>query len=224
MTTIPGLYAIGECNFADHGANRLGANSLLQACVDGYFILPVTIGNYLSGELKTGAIDTNHSAFQKSEAAVKERIAHLFGRKGSVTVDALHRRLGRVMWKECAMSRTRSGLLQAISEIKAIQEDYRDQVSVTGSSSEFNPELDKALRLGDFLGIAELMCMDALAREESCGAHFREEYQTKEGEALRNDDDFCYVSAWEFKGDGKFELHREALDFEYVKMITRDYR
>ncbi|MBC7532063.1 MAG: fumarate reductase/succinate dehydrogenase flavoprotein subunit [Oligoflexus sp.] len=224
MTTIPGLYAIGECNFADHGANRLGANSLLQASVDGYFILPLTLGNYLSGELNKAKIKTDHPAFLEAMAKASQKIKAVLANHGSITVDALHRRLGKILWRECAMSRNAEGLKEAIQEIRTLQKDFRENIKVTGRDDEINTELDKAMRLEDFLEIAELMCLDALQREESCGAHFREEYQTVEGEAIRNDEDFAYVSAWEFKGEGRFELHREALKFEYVKAQTRNYK
>ncbi|MBC7531896.1 MAG: fumarate reductase/succinate dehydrogenase flavoprotein subunit [Oligoflexus sp.] len=224
MTTVPGLYAIGECNFADHGANRLGANSLLQASVDGYFILPLTLGNYLSGELNKAKIKTDHPAFLEAMERASQKVKAVLASQGSVTVDALHRRLGKILMRECAMSRNAKGLKEAIQEIHALQKDFRENIKVTGRDDEINNELDKAMRLGDFLEIAELMCLDALQREESCGAHFREEYQTAEGEAIRNDKDYAYVSAWEFKGAGQFELHREALNFEYVKAQTRNYK
>lgn len=224
MTTIPGLYAIGECNFADHGANRLGANSLLQAAVDGCFILPLTIGNYLSQELKTPKLDVASEVFQNAEASVRARIGSLLENQGTETVDSLHRKLGRILWKACAVSRNRSDLEKAILDIKALQLHFHKNVQVTGEAGDLNSELDKALRLCDFLGIAELMCLDALQREESCGAHFREEHQTPEGEALRDDENFSFVSAWESNKSGKFELHREELTFEYVKPATRNYK
>lgn len=224
MTTIPGLYAIGECNFADHGANRLGANSLLQAAIDGLFILPITLGNYLSHELKTEKLDISHDAFKDAEDLVRSRVQKLLDNKGSVTVDSLHRQLGRIMWEACAVSRNRPSLEKAIAAIKELQQVFQKDVRVTGQSGDLNTELDKALRFADFLGLAELMCLDALQREESCGAHFREEHQTKEGEAERDDDKFAFVSAWEFKGIGQFELHREELKFEYLKPAARNYK
>lgn len=224
MTNIPGLFAIGECNFADHGANRLGANSLLQASIDGYFILPLTIGNFLSDELKTGKISTDDPAFIEAEESVVKKYNLLINNNGSKTVDSLHRRLGKIMWQECAMSRTKQGLEKAIVEIKALREEFYKDVKVTGTASEYNQELDKASRLTDFLEMAELMCVDALQRDESCGAHFREEFQTPEGEAMRNDEDFSYVSAWEFKKPGEFELHKEVLHFEYVQPSVRSYK
>ena len=224
QTTLPGLFAIGECNFADHGANRLGANSLLQASVDGYFILPLTIGNYLADDLKTGKISTDHAAFNEAEASVKNKFEKIIKNNGSKTVDSLHRRLGKIMWQECAMSRTKEGLEKAIKEIKELREEFYKEVKVTGVVQEFNQELDKASRLVDFLEMAELMCVDALERNESCGAHFREEYQTADGEALRNDESYSYVSAWEFKDVGNFALHKEELKFEFVQPSVRSYK
>lgn len=224
MTTLPGLFAVGECNFADHGANRLGANSLLQASVDGYFILPLTIGNYLTDELKTGKISTEETAFKEAKKSVQEKIERLLKNKGTKTVDSLHRRLGKIMWQECAMSRNEAGLRKAIDEIKSLREEFYKDVKVTGNQNEYNQELDKALRLADFLEVAELMCLDALERNESCGAHFREEFQTSDGEALRNDDEFSYVSVWEYGGKGDFILHKEVLNFEYIKPTVRSYK
>lgn len=224
MTTVPGLYAIGECNFADHGANRLGANSLLQASVDGYFILPLTISNYLTDELKTGKISTDHEAFVNAERSAKEKMEKLINNQGTKTVDSLHRRLGKIMWHECAMSRNKEGLEKALNEIKSLREEFHRDVRVTGSIEEMNTELDKASRLIDFLEMAELMCLDALQRNESCGAHFREEYQTTDGEALRQDEEFSYVSAWEYKGPGLFDLHKEVLKFEFVQPTLRSYK
>jgi succinate dehydrogenase / fumarate reductase flavoprotein subunit len=224
MTTVPGLFAVGECNFADHGANRLGANSLLQASVDGYFILPLTIGNYLADDLKTGKLDTTHEAFIKAEEIVRKKYEQLIKNPGTKSVDSIHRRLGKIMWRECAMSRNKAGLEKAIQEIKNLREEFYKDVRVTGGIDEFNQELDKASRLIDFIEMAELMCVDALSRDESCGAHFREEFQTPDGEALRNDDEYAYVSAWEFKDVGEFNLHKEPLVFEYVKPAVRSYK
>ncbi|MTB52701.1 fumarate reductase/succinate dehydrogenase flavoprotein subunit [Lewinella sp. W8] len=223
MTTIPGLYAIGECNFSDHGANRLGANSLLQASVDGYFILPNTINNYLAAELGAEQITTDHPAFAEVEEEVRAHINRILNVNGHKTVDHFHRELGKVMWRECAMSRTRLGLERAIRQIESIREDFWSSVKVTGTGEELNPELEKALRLANFLELGLLMCTDALQREESCGAHFREEYQTEEGEALRVDEDYGYVSAWEY-ADGTFKLHREELHFEFVQPTVRSYK
>ena len=223
MTTIPGLYAIGECNFADHGANRLGANSLLQASIDGYFILPNTINNYLADEIKLEKPSINHPEFDKVEQENINHIKKILSIKGNKTVDDFHRELGKVMWQECAMSRNRLGLEKAIKEIKTIKEDFWTNVKVTGGDKELNTELEKVLRLADFIELAILMCQDALQREESCGAHFREEYQTPDGEALRDDENFAYVSAWEYNG-GDFKLHKEELEFEYVQPSVRSYK
>lgn len=223
MTTIPGLYAIGECNYSDHGANRLGANSLLQTCIDGYFVLPNTINNYLQGELDQNHPGTEHPEFAKIEYEVKQQINNILAVNGNRTVDDFHRELGKVMWQECAMSRNKKGLERAIEQIKSIRKAFWNDVKVTGNDNEMNTELEKALRLADFLELAELMCIDALQREESCGAHFREEYQTEDGEAKRNDKDFAYVSAWEYN-DGNFNLHKEPLHFEFEQPTVRDYK
>lgn len=223
MTTIPGLYAIGECNYSDHGANRLGANSLLQTSIDGYFILPNTINNYLEGEIKANHPGIEHPEFSKVEDEVRGQIKRILAVNGSRTVDDFHRELGKVMWQECAMSRNKKGLEKAIVEIKHIKNELWKDVKVTGSDNEMNTELEKALRLADFIELAELMCLDALQRDESCGAHFREEYQSEEGEAMRNDKDFAYVSAWEYKA-GDFVQHKEKLMFEYVQPTVRSYK
>jgi succinate dehydrogenase / fumarate reductase flavoprotein subunit len=223
MTTIPGLYAIGECNFSDHGANRLGANSLLQASIDGYFILPNTINNYLATESKAPSYTCDHPEFEQTEREVQSHIKKILAINGSRTVDHFHRALGKIMWQECAMSRNKTGLEKAIEEIKDIKTAFWNDVKVTGASNELNTELEKALRLADFIELAQLMCKDALDREESCGAHFREEFQTHDGEALRKDDEYGYVSAWEYN-DGHFKLHKEALAFEFVKPTVRSYK
>ena len=223
MTTIPGLYAIGECNFSDHGANRLGANSLLQASVDGYFILPNTINNYLAAEIKQVQISTDHPAFTEAEKEVRQHIQRILSIEGSKTVDHFHRELGKVMWQECAMSRNKTGLEKAIDTLQIIKENFWKEVKVTGHSKELNTELEKALRVADFIDLGILMCTDALEREESCGAHFREEYQTTEGEAVRVDDKYAYVSAWEYD-NGNFNLHKEELTFEFVKPTVRSYK
>ncbi len=223
MTTIPGLYAVGECNFSDHGANRLGANSLLQASVDGYFILPNTINNYLAAALKDEAITTDHPAFQKVETEVKQHIDRVLAVKGSKTVDHFHRELGKTMWQECAMSRNQAGLERALQTITELRTAFWSDVKVTGKGNELNTELEKALRLADFIELGILMCTDALQREESCGAHFREEFQTADGEAMRMDEEFAYVSAWAYQ-QGGFELHKEKLDFEFVKPSVRSYK
>ncbi|AUC78783.1 succinate dehydrogenase flavoprotein subunit [Nonlabens sp. MB-3u-79] len=223
MTTIPGLYAIGECNYSDHGANRLGANSLLQASVDGYFILPNTINNYLAGEIKKEQPTVNDPAFAKAEQQTQEHIDQLLAVQGTKTVDHFHRELGQVMWQECAMSRNQDGLIKAIAQIKNIRKEFWKDVKVTGHDKEMNTELEKALRLADFIELGILMCTDALQREESCGAHFREEYQTEEGEAVRVDKDYSYVSAWEYD-QGNFKLHKESLEFEFVTASLRSYK
>ncbi|QCX00626.1 fumarate reductase/succinate dehydrogenase flavoprotein subunit [Aggregatimonas sangjinii] len=223
MTTVPGLYAVGECNFSDHGANRLGANSLLQASVDGYFILPNTINNYLANEIKADHPTIEHPAFDKAEQEVKSNIERVLAINGTKTVDHFHRELGKVMWQECAMSRNKAGLEKAIQQIKEIRNAFWSDVKVTGDSNELNTELEKALRLADFIELGILMCTDALERDESCGAHFREEYQTEEGEAVRVDEAYSYVSAWEYDS-GDFKLHKEALEFEYVKPSVRSYK
>ncbi|UJH69129.1 fumarate reductase/succinate dehydrogenase flavoprotein subunit [Allomuricauda sp. SCSIO 65647] len=223
MTTIPGLYAVGECNFSDHGANRLGANSLLQASIDGYFVLPNTINNYLASALKEDHTTTEHPEFAKVEEEVAAQINKILSIKGDKTVDHFHRELGKVMWQECAMSRNMDGLEKAIAQIQETKNAFWNEVNVTGTDQEMNTELEKALRLADFFELALLMCTDALQREESCGAHFREEYQTSEGEALRNDDAFSYVSAWEYD-HGRFKLHKEALTFENVQPTVRSYK
>lgn len=223
MTTIPGLYAVGECNFSDHGANRLGANSLLQASVDGYFILPNTINNYLASEIKKEPPTTDHPEFEKSEKETKTHIERILAINGTQTVDHFHRELGKVMWQECAMSRNKAGLGKAIAQIKEIRDQFWTNVKVTGHHNEVNTELEKALRLADFIELGILMCTDALEREESCGAHFREEFQTEDGEAVRMDKDFSYVSAWQYD-NGDFKLHKEPLEFEFVKPSIRSYK
>lgn len=223
MTTIPGLYAVGECNFSDHGANRLGANSLLQASIDGYFILPNTINNYLADTLKGESPTADHPAFDEAEKEVAGQIDRVLGVQGTKTVDHFHRELGKAMWQECAMSRNKEGLQQAIARIEDITESFWRDVRVTGGHREMNTELEKALRLADFLELGRLMCLDALQREESCGAHFREEYQTEEGEAMRKDDEYAYVSAWEYRPE-EYKLHREELTFEAVQPTVRSYK
>jgi succinate dehydrogenase / fumarate reductase, flavoprotein subunit len=223
MTTVPGLYALGEANFSDHGANRLGASALMQGLADGYFVIPYTIGDYLSEEIRTKSIPTNHEAFEKAEAEVQDRIDKLLSIKGSKTVDHFHKRLGKIMWNKCGMERNAEGLSAAITEIQTLREEFWKDVRVPGSNNEFNPELEKAHRVADFIELGELMCKDALHRNESCGGHFREEYQTAEGEALRDDANFAYVAAWEYKGESNFELHKEELSFENIKLAQRNY-
>lgn len=223
MTTVPGMYSLGEANFSDHGANRLGASALMQGLADGYFVIPYTIGDYLAEEISTKAIPTDHPAFVESETKVKGLIDRLFAIKGTKSVDHFHKQLGKIMWDKCGMARNAEGLKQAISEIQALRANFWKEVRVTGSDNEFNPELEKAVRVSDFLELGELMCIDALHRNESCGGHFREEYQTGEGEAKRDDDNFAYVAAWEYKGDSNYELHKEELKFENIKLAQRNY-
>jgi succinate dehydrogenase / fumarate reductase flavoprotein subunit len=225
MTTVPGLYSIGEANFSDHGANRLGASALMQGLADGYFILPYTIGDYLADEIMVPKIDTNKPEFVEAEKAVTGRIEKLFNIKGSKTVDYFHKRLGQVMWDNVGMARNAEGLIKAISEIKAIREEFWKDVKIPGEMNNLNPELEKAGRVADFIDIGELMARDALDRNESCGGHFREESATEEGEAKRNDELFTYVSCWEYKGEEKEpELHKEALKFENIKLSQRSYK
>ena len=225
MTSVSGLYATGESNFSDHGANRLGASALMQGLADGYFVLPYTIGDYLANDIRTGAISSDSAEFEVAEKAVQERIDHLINNNGSKPVDDFHRRLGRIMWNECGMSRNEAGLKKAIADIRALREEFWKDVRVPGNATSYNPELDKAGRVADFLEQGELMCMDALAREESCGGHFREEHQTPEGEALRDDENFAFVSAWEFAGDpSESKLIKEELVFENIELKQRSYK
>jgi len=224
QTTVPGLYALGEANFSDHGANRLGASALMQGLADGYFVIPYTLGNYLAGEIRTPAIPTSHPAFEEAENTVRNRIEKLMGIKGTESVESFHKRLGKIMWNKCGMARNEKGLKEAVEEIKALRKEFWSNVRIPGEINEFNPELDKAGRVGDFLEMGELMCIDALHRRESCGGHFREESQTDEGEAKRDDANFSYVAAWEFKSDENWELHKEPLDFEIVKPTQRSYK
>lgn len=224
MTTIPGLFALGEANFSDHGANRLGANSLLQASVDGYFIAPYTIPDYLAGELKAEKTDTSHPAFDEAEKAVQEQINKLLSINGDLPADHFHKQLGRLLYDKCGLSRNKKGLEEAIEAIKELRTSFYQRLKITGDQ-QTNSELEKAGRVADYLELGELMCLDALTREESCGAHFREEYQTPDGEALRNDQDFCFVSAWEWKGpEAPPLLHKEALVFENVTLSVRSYK
>jgi len=225
MTSIPGCYAIGEANFSDHGANRLGASALMQGLADGYFVLPYTIGDYLADDIRTGTIDTDLPEFEKAEASVKAQMEAFVNNDGTHTVDYYHRKLGKIMWDKCGMSRNTKGLNEAIAEIKSLREDFYKNVKVPGSTGEFNPELAKAARVADFLELGELFAKDALERNESCGGHFREESQTPEGEAMRDDENFTYVSAWEFKGEpAKAKLHKEQLDYEEIEVKTRSYK
>lgn len=225
MTAVPGLYAAGEANFSDHGANRLGASALMQGLADGYFVLPYTVGDYLADDIRTGPISTDHPAFEAAEKEVTERIQHFLNNPGDTPVDDFHRKLGRIMWNNCGMARNADGLKQAIADIRALREEFWKKVRVPGTATQYNPELDKAGRVADFLELGELMCVDALAREESCGGHFREEHQTAEGEALRNDADFTFVSAWEYTGDpSEANLEKEELVYENIELKQRSYK
>jgi len=224
MTSVPGLYCTGEANFSDHGANRLGASALMQGLADGYFVLPYTIGAYLSKEISTKAIPTDHPAFVEAEERAKGILNTLINIKGTKSVDHFHKRLGHIMWEKCGMARNEKGLNEAIQEIRALRAEFWSSVRVPGSADELNTELEKAGRVADFIELGELMCIDALNRNESCGGHFREEYQTEEGEALRDDENYAYVAAWEFKEGVNFELHKEELKFENIKVAQRSYK
>jgi len=224
MTTVPGLYALGEANFSDHGANRLGASALMQGLADGYFVIPYTIGDYLASE-QMSPVTTEHAAFKAAEAEVKSRISKLLSINGKKTVDEFHRALGKIMWDYCGMSRSAEGLKFAKAEIQKLKTEFWSNVNVLGSSDSFNQSLEKAGRVADFLELGELMVEDALQRTESCGGHFREESQTEENEALRNDDLYSYVAAWQYTGDNAPEvLHKEDLIFENVKLTQRSYK
>jgi succinate dehydrogenase / fumarate reductase, flavoprotein subunit len=224
QTSVQGLYALGEANFSDHGANRLGASALMQGLADGYFVIPYTIGNYLADEIRTANIPTTHPAFEATEKNVRERIEKLMNIKGNQTVESLHKRLGKIMWNKCGMARTKEGLQEAIKKIQQLKNEFWSDVKISGSIEELNPELDKAGRVADFIELGELMCKDALQRNESCGGHFRTEYQTPDGEALRDDENFMYVSAWEYKADHEWELHKEDLKYEVVHPSQRSYK
>jgi succinate dehydrogenase / fumarate reductase flavoprotein subunit len=224
QTTVPGLYALGEANFSEHGANRLGASALMQGLADGYFVIPYTIGNYLADEIYSTGLDTNHAAFEEAEKVVLARIEKLMSIKGTQTVESFHKRLGKIIWDKCGMARNEEGLKQAIAEVQALKKEFWSDVRIPGEINEMNPELDKANRVADFIELGELMCVDALSRNESCGGHFREEYQTEDGEALRDDENFMYVASWEFKGEHNWELHKEELKYEVIKPSQRNYK
>lgn len=225
MTTVDGLYAAGEANFSDHGANRLGASALMQGLADGYFVLPITIGAYLSKEIRTKAIPTDHEEFVKAESSVEEKINKLLNVQGTQPVDYYHKKLGKVMWEYCGMSRSAEGLEKAKKMVQDIRKEFWSNVRVPGRSDEMNPELEKALRVADFLELGELMIDDAYDRNESCGGHFRVEKQTEDGEALRDDNNYAYVSSWEYKGDDiPAQLNKEELVFENVKLVQRSYK
>ncbi|HOH24101.1 MAG TPA: fumarate reductase/succinate dehydrogenase flavoprotein subunit [Bacteroidales bacterium] len=225
QTTIPGLYSIGEANFSDHGANRLGASALMQGLADGYFVLPYTIQNYLADEIRTPRISTDLPEFAEAERNILERIERLMSIKGKRSVDSLHKQLGHIMWDFVGMGRNKKGLLKAIDEIKQVKKEFWSNVFIPGEGLDLNVELEKALRLADFIEIGELMARDALHREESCGGHFREEYQTPEGEALRQDDKFNYVACWKYMGEDKEpEMYKEELKYEFVQVQQRNYK
>lgn len=224
MTSVPGLYALGEANFSDHGANRLGASALMQGLADGYFVIPYTIGAYLSSDIRTKAIPTDSLEFVEAEKIVQEKLNTLLNIKGSKSVDYFHKKLGKIMWDKCGMARNEQGLKEAIADIQGLIKEFWTDVRVPGEANDLNPELEKAGRVADFLELGELMCIDALNRNESCGGHFREEYQTEDGEALRDDENFAFVSAWEYKAPSKFELHKEELVYENIKIAQRSYK
>jgi succinate dehydrogenase / fumarate reductase, flavoprotein subunit len=224
MTSIPGLYALGEANFSDHGANRLGASALMQGLADGYFVIPYTIGAYLASEIRSKAMSTDSEDFLAAEKVVSDKINQLMNIKGTKPVDYFHKRLGKIMWDKCGMARSEQGLKEAIADIQALQKEFWSDVRIPGDANNFNPELEKAGRVADFLELGELMCVDALDRNESCGGHFREEYQTEDGEALRDDENYAYVAAWEYQGASKYTLHKEELKYENIKIAQRSYK
>ncbi len=224
QTSVPGLYALGEANFSDHGANRLGASALMQGLADGYFVVPYTLGNNLADEIYNTPIPTSHPAFEAAEKAVADRIHTLKNINGKQSVESFHKRLGKIIWNECGMSRSEAGLKQAIADVQALKKEFWSDVKIPGEINEYNPELDKANRVADFIELGELMCVDALNRNESCGGHFREEYQTPDGEALRDDENFMYVAAWEAKGEHEWQLHKEELKYDVIKPSQRNYK
>jgi succinate dehydrogenase / fumarate reductase flavoprotein subunit len=225
QTTVPGLFSTGESNFSDHGANRLGASALMQGLADGYFVIPYTVSNYLADDISTGSISTDHPEFEKAEKEVENRLNLLINNKGTKSVDHFHKRLGKIMWEQCGMVRNKKGLEGAIRDINAIRDEFWKEVNVPGTKNGLNQELEKAGRVADFIELGALMCYDALSREESCGGHFREEYQTPEGEAVRNDEDYTFVSAWEYKGEKEVpKLHKEDLNYENIELKQRSYK
>jgi len=224
MSTIPGLFVLGEANFSDHGANRLGASALMQGLADGYFVLPYTISDYLA-KAKPGTVKTDHAEFVKTEGEASAKLKKLLSIKGKKTVDEIHRELGKLLWDKCGMARDEAGLKEALKKIPEIRKEFWTNVNVLGAGEEVNQALEKAGRVADFIDFGELMCYDALHRNESCGGHFRTEYQTPDGEALRNDDEYCYAAAWEYTGEGKAPvLHKEALNYESIKLAQRSYK
>jgi succinate dehydrogenase / fumarate reductase flavoprotein subunit len=224
MTSVQGLYAIGECNFSDHGANRLGASALMQGLADGYFVLPYTIGDFLSSEIHTPRFSTDHPDFVKAENEIRDQMNKLKNIRGKQSVDSFHKRLGKIMWENCGMGRNEEGLKKALELIPALKKEFWSDLFIPGDLDEYNPELEKASRVADFFELGELMVRDALARRESCGGHFREEMQTEEGEAKRDDEKFAYVSAWEYRSEQEPEMHKEELEFIEVKPATRNYK
>jgi succinate dehydrogenase / fumarate reductase flavoprotein subunit len=229
MTTVPGLYCIGEANFSDHGANRLGASALMQGLADGYFVLPYTIGDYLSNDIRTGKISIDTPEFVEAEKEVKEKLSFFINNEGKHSVDYYHKKLGKIMWEKCGMARNEKGLKEAISEISDLRKEFWNDVKVPGKLNELNPELEKAGRVADFLELGELFAKDALDRGESCGGHFREESVEldgeQKGEAKRNDKDYAYVSAWEYKGEpSDAVLHKEELEFNDIELKQRSYK
>jgi succinate dehydrogenase / fumarate reductase flavoprotein subunit len=226
QSTIPGCFVAGEANFSDHGANRLGASALMQGLADGYFVLPYTVSDYLADEIRTGKISTDLPEFTEAENRVKSTIEKFLSNKGTKSVDHFHKRLGRIMWNKVGMGRNEAGLKEAIAEIAALKEEFFKDVYVPGSADEVNQELEKALRVADFIDLGQLMAKDALQRNESCGGHFREEYQDAEGETLRDDENFKYVAAWEYQGDdiNNEVLHKEVLNYEFIKIAARNYK
>jgi succinate dehydrogenase / fumarate reductase flavoprotein subunit len=225
QTTIPGLFATGEANFSDHGANRLGASALMQGLADGYFVAPYTVSNYLADDIRTGKISTEHPEFEKAEKTVNDKLDYFINNNGSKSVDYFHRRLGKIIWENCGMARNKEDLEKAIKEVDSLRDEFWKEVKVPGTKDGLNQELEKAGRVADFIELGALMCYDALSREESCGGHFREEYQTPEGEAVRNDEEFAFVSAWEFKGENEVpELHKEDLKYENIELKQRSYK
>lgn len=224
QTTVAGLYCMGEANFSDHGANRLGASALMQGLADGYFVIPYTIGNYLADEIAVKAISVDHPAFAEAEKKVGDRLDTLLKIQGKQTVESFHKRLGKIMWDKCGMARNEEGLKEAIKEIQALKKEFWSDVKIPGSRNGVNNELDKAGRVADFIELGELMCKDALNRNESCGGHFREEYQTEDGEALRDDANYMYVAAWKYNGDSNWELNKEELNYEVIKPSQRNYK
>jgi succinate dehydrogenase / fumarate reductase flavoprotein subunit len=226
QSTIPGCFITGEANFSDHGANRLGASALMQGLADGYFVLPYTLSDYLANEIRTGKISTNSPEFEEAENSVKNTINKFLTNNGTKSVDFFHKRLGLIMWNKVGMGRNQEGLKEAIEEIGVLREEFYKDVFVPGDANEMNPELEKALRVADFIELGQLMAVDALHRNESCGGHFREEFQDAEGETLRDDENFKYVAAWEYKGMDATQsvLHKEELKYEAIKIAARNYK